>query len=392
MTIGTVETVTMPKRGRGRPSKAEMEQRRAAEAAAQAAERERLRLEILAELGEKEDSEVAVTNPVAAAAVAETVSATGSFLDVFAAGLEAKIAAAVSAESFAAATRFMDHAEAIKSDILDAVKATVEDRGSLKIERPNGEKIKIEGLSHATLPSLLKICAARLPSMLVGSAGSGKTTAAEQVAIALGLPFYAVSVGAQTSKSDLIGYMSASGQYVSTMFRQAYEHGGVFVCDEIDAGNANVLIILNSALAGQWCAFPDGMVKRHPDFVFVGTANTFGTGANRQYVGRNQLDSATLDRFVSLDWDIDTKLEAAMVKGFSQGARWHAAVKAARALVESRGYRVVVSPRATMKGAVLLEQGFSVGEVINMTLLPTAAADQKEAIRLEATAAWKAAH
>ena len=36
---------------------------------------------------------------------------------------------------------------------------------------------------------------------------------------------------------------------------------------------------------------------KHEDFVAIGAANTFGAGADAQYVGRNALDAATLDRF-----------------------------------------------------------------------------------------------
>ena len=70
--------------------------------------------------------------------------------------------------------------------------------------------------------------------------------------------------------------------------------------------------MLNSALANGSCAFADGMVKRHEDFILIATANTFGNGANAQYVGRNQLDSATLDRFVTIEWGYDEELEMAI--------------------------------------------------------------------------------
>jgi hypothetical protein len=39
-------------------------------------------------------------------------------------------------------------------------------------------------------------------------------------------------------------------------------------------------------------------------------ANTYGTGADALYVGRNQLDAATLDRFYVVEMDYDRKLEA----------------------------------------------------------------------------------
>jgi cobaltochelatase CobS len=40
----------------------------------------------------------------------------------------------------------------------------------------------------------------------------------------------------------------------------------------------------------------------------VATANTFGTGADRVYVGSLQIDGATLDRFAFLEWPYDEGL------------------------------------------------------------------------------------
>lgn len=244
------------------------------------------------------------------------------------------------------------------------------------------------GLRHKQFEKLLRVVARGFATMMVGTAGSGKTFAAEQVAKALELSFYAMSVGSQTSKSDIIGFKDAHGQYHRTMFREAYEHGGVFLMDEIDAGNANVLIILNAALAGHSCAFPDAMVPKHKDFRFISTANTFGTGASRQYVGRNQIDAATLDRFVAIEWLVDTTLEANLVKDLTNGSRWHKVVTDVRKYVTDGGHRVVVSPRATLKGATLLDDGFDLREVIDMVLLPTAPTDQQKAIRDLAIASW----
>lgn len=248
---------------------------------------------------------------------------------------------------------------------------------------------EIEGTTHKMFADLLNIVATGDPTMVVGPAGSGKTYAAEQVAKALGLDFYAISVGSQTSKTDLLGYMTANGIYMQSMFRQAYEHGGIFLMDEIDAGNPNVLIVLNSALSSSQCAFPDKMVPRHEDFYFISTANTYGTGASRVYVGRNQIDAATLDRFTTMDWLVDEELEGALVSHLSKGQKWHKVVKEVRAYVTAQNYRVIVSPRATIKGAKLLEQGFPFNRVLEMTILPTADKDSRTNIIDKATAAWK---
>jgi len=243
----------------------------------------------------------------------------------------------------------------------------------------NGKTNTVQGLRHVQLDELIKISAMRLPILLVGMAGTGKTHAAEQVAEALGLEHYTMSVGAQTSKSDIIGFIHANGGYVPTLFRKAYEEGGVFLMDEIDAGNANVLIQVNAALSNGLCAFPDKMVKKHQDFVFIASANTYGTGMNRQYVGRNQLDAATLDRFTIIDWSVDAKLEEQLAIG-NDGNRWYETVKTVRNFVEKHNIRALVTPRATQKGSALLQNRFKIEEVIPAVLLGSIPEDKKEEI------------
>lgn len=169
------------------------------------------------------------------------------------------------------------------------------------------------GLAHAHLETLLRVISADLPCLMVGPLGSGKSHAGCQVADALHLQFYCRSVCDLTSEVALLGYMDAQGNYVRTLFREAYEHGGVFLLDEIDAGNPAMLLVLNSSLANHHCAFPDAMIERHADFRLIAAANTYLTGADRQYVGRNQIDAATVNRFFFLDWPYDESLEAAII-------------------------------------------------------------------------------
>jgi cobaltochelatase CobS len=251
--------------------------------------------------------------------------------------------------------------------------------GTAKLEVKVADKLNaVEGARHKQLDDLIKIAAQRLPSLMVGMAGTGKTFAAAQVAEAFDLSFYAMSVGAQTSKSDIIGFVHAGGKYVRTLFREAFEHGGVFLMDEIDAGNANVLIQVNAALSNDYCAFPDKMIKRHDDFVFLGSANTFGQGANRQYVGRNQLDAATLDRFTVVPWLVDAQLEKLFAGSSENGKRWHSAVTKIRAEVEKEGLRVLVTPRATMRGAVLMEAGMTFEQAADLALFNLFPADKRD--------------
>ena len=218
--------------------------------------------------------------------------------------------------------------------------------------------IKIDG-QHYAFEDLLQFVAQRINVLIVGPAGSGKTHAAKEVSKVLNLDFYSISVGSMTTKTDFMGYMDANGNYVETNFRRAFENGGIYLLDEMDAGNANVLTTINMALANGECAFPDGMVEKHEDFVLIAGANTYGNGADRQYVGRNQLDAATLNRFAVIDWGYDEKLELAI----SSNERWTKYVQAIRKNCDRLKLRYVISPRQSITGGQMLDAGMSIEKV-----------------------------
>ena len=89
--------------------------------------------------------------------------------------------------------------------------------------------------------------------LMVGPAGSGKTTLAKDVAEALGLDFGFISLSAGVTETHLFGRMlpQADGTwgYVESVFVRIYRNGGVFLLDELDAADANVMVSINAALA-----------------------------------------------------------------------------------------------------------------------------------------------
>lgn len=228
---------------------------------------------------------------------------------------------------------------------------------------PDGQRHDV-GVQHKQFDVLLKLVAARVNAFLVGPAGSGKTRAAEGVSEALGLKFYSMSVGPQSTQAQIFGYTDANGRLVRTSFREAYENGGIFLMDEIDAGNAAVITAINQATANMACGFPDGMVRKHPDFVFIAAGNTYGRGADRQYVGRTQLDAATLDRFAVVNWDYDNALERAI----TSNATWTLRVQTLRENAVKNNVRHVISPRASLFGEKLLSLGMPQADVEEMLI------------------------
>lgn len=197
---------------------------------------------------------------------------------------------------------------------------------------------------------------------LVGPAGCGKTTLAEQCAQELGVPFF--FTGAINSEYKLTGFMDAQGRLVRTVFREAFENGGLFLFDEIDGSLPSAVLSFNSALANGYMDFPDRCVPKHRNFYAIAAANTYWNGATREYVGRNQLDGATLDRFLFVTMDYDEALEAQI----ASDPVWTNYVQRVRREVQNLKLRAIISPRASILGSKLLEAGASEKEVCAQAL------------------------
>jgi cobaltochelatase CobS len=254
---------------------------------------------------------------------------------------------------------------------LESFKAT-----TLTIIFPDDKKMKELGVVHKLQSELIQFLAAGCSVFLTGPAGSGKSIAAEKAAQALDLPFYSISVCQQSTKTDLLGYIDATGTYRRTQYRDAYEHGGLYLIDEIDGGNANVLSVLNNSLSGSRCPFPDAMVPRHKNFRCVAAGNTWGTGRTVQYVGRNALDAATLNRFVFIDWSYDEALETRI----ADLPAWSQYVQKCRAEIKRRGINYLVTPRASIYGAQLLKAGIKMDRVLEAVLFPNLDPDIRRAM------------
>ncbi|SEP54057.1 MULTISPECIES: AAA family ATPase [Amycolatopsis] len=228
------------------------------------------------------------------------------------------------------------------------------------VERASGER-RIIPNSHEKLADVTTDLLAGEHVLMVGPAGTGKSTIAEQAAESIGIPYYSISLSPMTAASQIIGYMQAEGEYVRSLFREAFEHGGVFHFDEFDNGHPSVLAVINASLANGHMAFPDQMVKRHPDFRCVASANTYGRGPDRAYVGRQQVDAATLDRFSIETIGVDEALEQSLclATGIDKQKALEVLdyVRRLRKNAEESAMTVVISPRASVGMCRLLAAG-----------------------------------
>lgn len=210
-------------------------------------------------------------------------------------------------------------------------------------------------------------------TMLFGPAGSGKTFLAGQIAKGLGLRFAFCSLTAGITEARLVGRFVPVGdhgrfQYVAAPFVDFFKNGGLFLLDEMDAADPNVLLAINAALANGHMETPnpdEPIIYRHPNFRCVAAVNTWGNGADRVYVGRNQLDAATLDRFqgrFALDYDAEFEKRV----GHAEVVEF---IHAVRAKIRERSIRRLASTRAILSYSKLMSAGFSLAEIMAMYFL-----------------------
>lgn len=239
------------------------------------------------------------------------------------------------------------------------------------------QKREIPETAHQLLGEVVEWLCDGEDVYLVGPAGSGKTTLAEQAAKVLETEFFFTA--RVVSESKLLGYKDAKGDYQRTAFRDWCERGGVFLFDEIDASCPAALTAFNQALANRHCAFPDQLVKLHKDCKAIAAANTVGTGANRQYVGRNRLDGATLDRFVMLTCEYDANIEKALAGDCQQ---WFDIVQKYRKAADDLALAHIISPRATKAGAKQYKRHAGdrkqLARIIDQTIIKGLPAEQAE--------------
>lgn len=236
---------------------------------------------------------------------------------------------------------------------------------------------EMKGLFHKEFKKILTIVSQNVPLMLVGPAGSGKNHTVEQVAESLELDFYFSN--AITQEYKLTGFIDANGNYHETEFYKSFKNGGLFFFDEIDASCAESLIVVNAALSNGYFDFPHEKVNAHENFRVVAAANTFGQGADMIYVGRNQLDGATLDRFAVVHFGYDEKIEEALC----DDVQLFEFIKDMRRAIEKRSLRFIISMRATINASKLYKAGLTKNEIIKTVIVKGMNNDDKNVILSE---------
>lgn len=274
---------------------------------------------------------------------------------------------------------FVEQAETLGETISKSVSKEIGDLGEavkaevmkdlhiprvVEIRRPD-KTVTITG-AHPILPDVVSVLSSGCNCMVVGPTGSGKSHLSKQVAEALGVSY--LFTPQALSKFDLTGIRDATGTYHPSPLREAWDGNSLHVFEEFDAFDEQAALAANLATSNRTMQFADSPRPRPigENVYLMAAANTWGNGADREYVGRNQMDAATPNRFVILEMDYDRTLETSLANGFEE---WRDAVWHVRQQVRAtRGMRHPISTRNLLQGIALLQVGWLHEKVVSTVL------------------------
>lgn len=146
----------------------------------------------------------------------------------------------------------------------------------------------------------------RLNLYVYGHKGAGKTELIEQIAARTGRPLVRVQHTMNTEEAHVVGQWTVKGG--ETVFNLgplplAMMNGHIYLADEYDFALPSMTSVYQAVMEGKPLFIKDAppelrVIKPHPNFRFVATGNTNGSGDETGlYQGTNVQNSANYDRF-----------------------------------------------------------------------------------------------
>lgn len=151
----------------------------------------------------------------------------------------------------------------------------------------------------------------RLPVLLKGPTGTGKTRFIDFMSYELNKPLITISCHEETSSTDLIGRYIIKGAetiWIDGPLTRAAKEGAIIYLDEIAEARPDVIVAVHSLTDHRKQLYIDKLgetVEAHKDFMLVAS---FNPGYQR---GFKELKPSTRQRFVGISFDYpDPKFEA----------------------------------------------------------------------------------
>ncbi len=231
--------------------------------------------------------------------------------------------------------------------------------------------------------------ALRLPVMLKGPTGSGKTRFLAHMAHRLNVPLVTVACNEDLSASDLVGrYLLRNGdtEWLDGPLTKAARHGGICYLDEIVEAREDALVVIHP-LADDRRVLPliarGELLRAHPAFQLVVSYNP-GYQASAK-----DLKPSTRQRFAALAFDYPPpEIEAEIVvhEGHVSADEAEALVRVACGSRRLVGDVLVegISTRMLIAAALLMGRGVARAEACELALLQPVTDDDAVLVTLRA--------
>ncbi len=216
--------------------------------------------------------------------------------------------------------------------------------------------------------------AARLPVMIKGPTGCGKSRFVEYMAWKLGRPLITVACNEDMTAADLVGryLLDAEGtRWLDGPLTTAARIGAICYLDEVVEARQDTTVVIHP-LTDHRRTLPldkkGEVVKAHPDFQLVISYNPGYQSLMKD------LKQSTKQRFVAMDFDYAPAEEEAQILATETGIDAETAQKlvqvaeAARKL-KGHGLDEGISTRLLVYAANLIKGGISVQEAAQMALV-----------------------
>ncbi len=237
--------------------------------------------------------------------------------------------------------------------------------------------------------------AARLPVMLKGPTGCGKSRFVEHMAWKLGRPLITVACNEDMTASDLVGryLLDAQGsRWIDGPLTRAARLGAICYLDEVVEARQDTTVVIH-ALTDHRRALPIDKkaetVHAHPDFQLVISYNPGYQSLMKD------LKPSTKQRFVAFEFDYpETAQEVAILQGETgiDAERAQRLVQLAHNARNLKGHGLVegVSTRLLVYAAQLLGQGVAAQAACRMALVRpiTDDADIRQSLEHAIDALW----
>jgi len=274
----------------------------------------------------------------------------------------------------------------------DLLKTLVVEIAKLKKAAESGEAVPAPVTPRYHRPkewdTIMKVVKSGANLLLFGPAGCGKSTAAAEVAKALGLEFTPISLGGGQRYSQVFGGMvikdDGSTEWQPSVLLEAITKPGVILLDEVFSCYPEILIGLNSLLEpnSRQIQTPAGLYKMHPDCRVIATSNINGRLTDMIHAGQQQADSSLVSRFVSVRMGYDDTAEQQIAESAgAKGMSLLSLFKKVRNAMEHYSIQFELGTRQLIYGIKLLGAGLKEDEVADLLIWNLLSESEKSRIK-----------